>query len=283
MSLKLGSPQTSQFSIGTSECRIGPLSLAGKLPQANTIGLIDDATIAVDVTTVELKGLFPQVTVDMATTANTGSIKIKSREFSRRNLDLILGNGIESVPTTADVKTTLSATADVAAAATSITLATGTGSLFSVGDIITIYPDGAPQDVTVTKIASIATDTITLVTGFGTLAAYPALANAGVINYNVFKSMGVAAGAVTKTNYFTVQLIKPMNSSGRPVVWNAWKCASSGSMSESNSATEYGTLEMEFKILQPTFADLATGGSLNAVAAWVASYPLGARFGGADI
>jgi hypothetical protein len=254
------------------------MSEAGVLTQSRSIGLIDDAAVTFSNSSVDLKGMFPQRPVDTAITEQLGSVKASSREFSRRNLDISLGNPV-SATAPVDVKTTLATGADVAANATSITVASATG--FAVDDVIVIYPEGRPQDVTISQIQAIASNVITLKTGLGTVVGYPAATESGT-QFHVFKGHGVAAGNVTKTNYFTMSIIKQKNITGRPIVWLIWKASNSGSMEESNTATDYGTLPMEFKILAPSLADVGVSGPLNHVASMVNAFPSGVRIGGAD-
>ena len=278
--MKLGSPQTSEYSIGTAEVRVGPLTEAMRMVQARSIGLVDNATVSFNTTSVDLMGGFPQELVDTAVTQQSGSVRIAAREFSRRNLDIQLGNAISATAPTG-VATTLVNTANVAADATSIVVEDTTG--FAVDDVIVIYPDGRPEDVTISQISAIntGTDTITLKTGMGTVVAYPAQTES-TKDFHVFKGLGIAAGAVTRTNYFSMMLIQQKNKSGRPIVWNVWKAANSGSMEQGTSATEYGTLNMEMKILKPSAADIGAGGDLNALASLISLYPTAFRMGGED-
>ena len=278
--MKLGSPQTSEYSIGTAEVRVGPLTEAMRMVQARSIGLVDNATVSFNTTSVDLMGGFPQELVDTAVTQQSGSVRIAAREFSRRNLDIQLGNAISATAPTG-VATTLVNTANVAADATSIVVEDTTG--FAVDDVIVIYPDGRPEDVTISQISAIntGTDTITLKTGMGTVVAYPAQTES-TKDFHVFKGLGIAAGAVTRTNYFSMMLIQQKNKSGRPIVWNVWKAANSGSMEQGTSATEYGTLNMEMKILKPSAADIGSGGDLNALAPLINLYPTAFRMGGED-
>lgn len=276
---RLGSPVTNEFSIGTAEVRIGPLSEAARLVQSRSIGLVDDVTVSFSNSSVDLKGMFPQTVVDTAITEQLGSVKATAREFSRRNLDIMLGNAVSSGAAPADVKSTLATSADVAANATSITLLSATG--FAADDVIVIYPEGKPEDVTISQIDSIATNVLTLKTGLGTAVAYPALTD-NTRQYHVFKAQGVAAGNVTKTNYFTMSIIQQKNVSGRPIVWLMWKAANTGSMEQGTSATDYASLNMEFKLLQPSLVDIGLGGPLATVAPLIGLYPMGGRLGGAD-
>lgn len=275
---KLGSAVSNEFSIGTAEVRVGPMTEAGRLAQARSIGLVDSATLTFSATSVDLKGGFPQQIVDTSVTEQAGDIKIAAREFSRRNLDIMLGNAVTGAAVT-DVATTLATSANVAADAVSITVVSAAG--LAVDDIIVIYPEGRPQDVTVTQISAIATNTLTLKTGMGTVVAYPAQTDSST-PYRVFKAHGIAAGNVTKTNYFTLMLLQQKNKTGRPSIWAVWKVANSGSMEQGTSATDYGTLNMEMKILQPSSTDTGVGGDLNNVASLVNLFPSAVRFAGAD-
>jgi hypothetical protein len=276
---RLGSPQTNEFRIGTAELRIGPLSEAGRLAQSRSVGLVDNVTLGFAVASVDLKGLFPQVIVDTAITEQTGSVKASAREYSARNLDIMLGNAVGSGASPTDVKTTLATTADVAANATSVTVASAAG--LAADDVIVIYPDGKPEDVTVTQILSIATNVLTLKTGMGTVVAYPALTDS-TRQYIVFKAFAIAAGNVTKTNYFSMMLLQQKNVNGRPLTWHIWKGANTGSFEQASSATDYGTLNMEFKVLQATAADTGVGGPLETMKPLIDLYPMGGCFGGAD-
>lgn len=273
---KLGSAVSNEFSIGTAELRAGPLTEAGKLPQSRSIGLIDNVTISSSNTSVDLKGLFPQVIVDTAVVEQIGSVKAASREFSRRNLNLMLGNAVEATNPT-DVATTL--TADVAAAGLVFAVASVAG--LAVDDVVLIYPEGRPEDITVTQIESIAALNVTVKTGLGAVVAYPA-ATDSTRDYHFIKGHAIAVGNVTKTNYFSISTIQQKNSTGRPVNWIFWKVANSGSMEQNSSATDYATLNMEFKVLAPSLTDIGVGGDLNNVADFVTAYPSGMRVAGAD-
>ena len=93
----IGSAQTRKFSIGTAELRVGPLNLAGRLTQAHSVGLIDGSGLSVEQTIVELKGGFPQVINDTAITEQMSTISGTLREFSRRNLGILMGQGLTYV------------------------------------------------------------------------------------------------------------------------------------------------------------------------------------------
>ena len=90
----IGSAQTRKFSIGTAELRVGPLNMAGRLTQAHSVGLIDSSSFSVEQTVVDLKGGFPQVINDSAITEQMSTVTGTLREFSRRNLGILMGQGL---------------------------------------------------------------------------------------------------------------------------------------------------------------------------------------------
>jgi len=275
---KLGSPQTTEFSIGTAELRLGVLSLASMLPQSTSVGLIDDATYTITQDNVDLEGGFPLQIVDTSITRQTGAITANMREGSRRNLKIMLGEGVSATNPT-DVATTLSNAADIAAGSASFDVTSATG--INVGDVLIIYPVGRPEDVSLIEVASIAVNTITAATGQSTVVAYNALTETGT-TFNVFVANQVPIGAVTKTNYFSATLIQQKNNTGRPKVVTFWKTATSGSLEVSTNATDYATFALELKVLQPAVSEYGVGQPLEHIANIIPSHPTGMLAFGAD-
>lgn len=269
---KLGSAVTSKFSIGTAELRVGPLSKAGRLTQANSVGLIDQATVEVSQSSVDLKGGFPQQIVDTAIVEQESSLSATLRESSRRNLKVMLGEGLDSAPA-AGVESLIVTT--VALDGTSFDVTATEGSNFSVGDTVVMYIDGQPETVCVDKITTVATDTLTIENGL-------AVAMDGTTDtVKIYVANQVAIGAVSSTKYFAASLIQVENSSGRPIGFDFWKAANSGSMSYATNATDFGSLDLELKALQPSVSDYTTG-DLTHLSTVIPSHPTGMYFGGSD-
>lgn len=276
---KLGSPITTKFDIGTAELRLGLLSNAHQLTQAESIGLIDDATYTVNQTNVDLLGGFPRQPVDTAITEQNATITATMREYSRRNMRIMLGDGLAGTAPTA-VVSTIDTAADVASGATVINVAAGDGSTFTVDDVVIIYPTGRPEDVSVLQIASISVDAITFKTGHATTADYNALTESGTV-FHIYVANQVPIGAVTQTNYFSVMLIQQENSTGRPKVISFWKAAIGGSMEVATGADDFASSAMELKILQPATSDYAAGGDLVDMADLITLHPAGMISNGA--
>ena len=113
---KFGDAQTSRFVITAAEFRIGPLTSANKLLPTNSVGLLTSATVTFNVESVDLEGGLPRVLFDTAVTSQVGTIAAEMREYSARNVSLLLGYTPQAY--TSDRLTTLDA--DVAAGGTSI-------------------------------------------------------------------------------------------------------------------------------------------------------------------
>lgn len=270
--MALGSPITSKFSIGTAELRVGPLSSANKLLEAHSVGLIDAASLNVDQEAAQLEGGFPRKLVDTAIIRQSSSITANLREYSRRNLNLLVGNGVDGVAPSA-FSTTLGSTES--AGSTVFDVPTGKGASFTAGDMLTIYPTGEPHKVSVCRVASIATDSITLDSGTPLLFDY-------AIGAPIFLSRPIAIGAVTHTNYFAVMLIQKENSTGRPLVYSFWKGAIASGLRLETNAEAFASTELQINLLEPSAADYTGSGQLLHLANVIPSHPIGLYAGGAD-
>lgn len=261
----LGAAKTGKFAIGTAELRVGPLSLAGKLNRKHGVGLIDSATLNVEQTSVDLKGGFPQVIMDTQVVDQSAQITATLREFSRRNLGILLGQGLvydDSDDPMNDAKTTLSA--QLAASATSIALTSTSG--FSAGDWVSVYN---PNDAAESVITKLGGTTSAIASG---LEPTIAMAAGSVVS----RLAPIAVGNVSQVQYFSAQLITIDRQSGRPKISNFWKLAIGSGMSLANNATDFASTEMVLKVLQPSLADYEQVGSpLHHLSSIIGAYPMG--------
>jgi len=269
---KLGAPVTSKFPIGTAELRIGPLNKAGLLTQAHSVGLVDQASVEVAQESVDLPGGFPQTTVATAIVSQNSTITATLRESSRRNMKIMMGEGLDAVAPT-DVESLV--VTDVAADGTVFSVTASDGTNFTVGDIVALYIEGQPESVCLDRIASIAVDAITVDNGI------PVAMDGTTETVKVYVANQVAIGGVTSTKYFAASLIQADNSTGRPIGYHTWKAANSGSMSYATNATDFASFELELKILAPSVADYTTGSLLHQ-ANVIPANPSGYFFGGGD-
>ena len=269
----LGAAKTGKFAIGTAELRVGPLTLAGKLNRKHGVGLIDSATLNVEQTSIDLKGGFPQVIMDTQVTDQSAQITATLREFSRRNLGILLGQGLLKVGNDSyddsndpinDAKTTLTAALTVAPN-TTISLASATG--FSNGDWISIYNSTDAAETIITKLASGATNALD-----AEFLATVEMPSGSIVS----RLAPIAVGNVSQVQYFSVQMITIDRQSGRPKIANFWKAAIGSGMSLANNATDFASTEMVLKILQPSLADYGqVGAPLYHLRNIIGQYPMG--------
>ncbi len=267
---KLGSNQTSKFSIGTAELRIAPLSSAMRLTQANSVGLVDSVTVAVEQQSVDLEGSFPKTLFDTAIISQTATVTATLREYSRRNLQVMLGEGVSAAQPT-DFSTTVSS----ATTAGSTTVPVSDESGFTGGDLAIIYQASDNSTVTVGIVASVSVGSLTLDPDTPTLFDYSS-------NDPVYLANQVAIGAVTTTNYFSVQMLQTERATGRPIGFNFWKAAISSGMTLQTNAEDFASTDLEIKILQPAASEYAAGGPLAHLNNIIPQHPSGMYFGGAD-
>lgn len=267
----LGAAKTGKFAIGTAELRVGPLTLAGKLNRKHGVGLIDSATLNVEQTSIDLKGGFPQVIMDTQVTDQSAQVTATLREFSRRNLGILLGQGLlneggtiyeDSNDPINDAKTTLSS--QLAAGATTIALTSASG--FSANDWISIYNATDAAESIITQLGGTTSAIATGLEPSVTMAAGSVVSRLGPI----------AIGNVSQVQYFSLQLITIDRQSGRPKIANFWKAAIGSGMSLANNATDFASTEMVLKILQPSLADYEQVGSpLYHLRGIIGKYPMG--------
>lgn len=274
----LGSAQTSKFSIGTAELRIGPLASAGQLTQAHSVGLIDNATVEISQNSVDLLGGFPQKIVDTAITSQEASLTATLREYSRRNIDLMLGNPVANylVEAATDV-VTLDAGQT---AGTTVNLPTGQGTNWTAGDTFVLFSVTDPGLVNFCRVESVSVDALTLDAGTPTTFS-------AAIGDILYRAQENAVGAISEANYFSVMLVSTqrgvLNSvGGRPAVFNFWKAAISAGMTLGSNAEDFASTEFALKILEPSAGDYGAGGSLNHLANIIPTNPYGLYAGGAD-
>lgn len=272
---KLGTARTKKFQIGTAELRVGPLSLANKLTQAHSVGLVDNVTFEISQETVDLEGGFPKVLIDSVVSRQISGVTATTREFSRRNIQLMMGEGVEaSEPVDAD--STMVNDGNVGT--TSISVSPGEGSKFTADTIVVVYDVDDPARVTVARIESISTDTLSLSADTPLLHSYLGTTQ----NIKVYVAHPIAIGGVSNTKYFAAQLVQLENATGRPIVINFWKCSTGAGMSYGTNADDFASSEMNIKTLVPAASEYASGADLEHLASIINANPTGMFVGGAD-
>lgn len=275
--MPIGSPQTEKFEIGTAELRVGPLTAAMKLSQAHSIGLLDKVMVEATVETAKLEGGFPRRTVAEAIIRETVSVTATVREYSRRNIRLALGYGVEAAPPTDLTQDITARTAAVVGTDGGTVTVAAAG--FVAGTVVALYPANEPEKVVLSKVLS--------VTGTGPYIvaleeSFPITADITATGCKIMAAREVALGGNEGISYFTLQAIQREFSSGKPKTFVVWKASVGSGLRWDNNATDFAATDIQFNAIVPTEADVAVGGPLNHVAGFIADYPYGMFAQGGD-
>jgi hypothetical protein len=273
---KLGAPQTTKFQIGTAEVRLGPVASALQLTQSHSVGLIDNVTVEIAQDSVDLEGGFPRSPVDTAIVRRNGTVTATLREYSRRNIKIMMGEGVTAGAEPTDAKSLI--TTNLAAAGASFDVSGGDGTLFTTGDIWVIYPEGRPEEITVVRILSVATDTVTLDADTPALHDYDGTSE----TINIYHAQQVGIGAIQTTNYFSAEILQVERKTGRPVGVQVWKATIASGMTLGSNAEDFASNELQIKLLDPAAAEYGAGGDLEHLSDIIPSHPQGMMFYGAD-
>jgi len=289
--MALGSPKTKKALIGTFELRIGPQNKAGLLTADHSVGIVDQVKLDMQMDSVDLMSGFPQKPVDTAITKFVTGFTATLRENSRRNLNVMLGNGLFDFDGAAsDISGKVDTTTALAVGATALTMDIAFSGVLTPGDTVVVYDTANPGNVSIAIV-----DTFTAKAGAVpaslTLSAHTPLvgvsgsANAFAAGSSVklYKSPIIAGGAITGVpNYFSAQLIRLDRGTGRPVGFDFWKTAISAGLSLSASITEFASMEMQLKALEPAATEYATGGIMAHLGTIIPANPVFRAFDVSD-
>lgn len=158
-----GLAKTSQMLLSTATVMIGPTADLHKLNVADhSIGLVKNVQVASDPTYVELGQGLTNDTVISVRNGDGLRLSMEVYEFTLRNL--AYGMGLDAAGVAYDPITVLTTTTAALAANASTVPITAAANI-AAGDFIFIQ-DGVGDHVHIAKVASIATLTLTLATGY---------------------------------------------------------------------------------------------------------------------
>ena len=249
----LGAPVTGQNIIGTFEVRIGPQASAGKLRQSHSVGVIDSFTLDLRQETADMLAGFPQEPADTAIVSQVSGLSFQMREYSVRNLNMMLGNGV-----VAQAGSNYVGRVDTAAAvekdAESLVL-NNDSSAPVVGDTLTIHhaTDRSLVFVVYVKSASTASGQSTI----GFEPSLPLGLEAGG-DYRAYKTAALAFGQQSKVQYFSCGLVQLDRANNQPLVFDFWKAALETGPQISTGGAEFASTEVKLKFLEPTISEHAT-------------------------
>lgn len=281
--MPLGNQVTRKAAIGSFELRIGPLNKAGLLTADHSVGIVDSVKLDIQMDSVELLAGFPQLPVDTAITKFATGFTGTLRESSRRNLNVLLGNGLFDYDTTAsDISGSVNTTSAIAVGATSINMSLSFTATLAVGDTVVIYDTANPSNVSISTVAAFTPIAGSVGAIVGLAATQPvvgvassASAFAAGSTVKLYKSPIIAGGAISGTpNYMSAQLVSLDRATARPIGFNFWKTAISSGPNIGLATTEFSSFDLQLKAMRPSALDYATGGVMAHLASVIPNNPV---------
>ncbi len=270
----IGAPVSKKFHIGNAEVRIGPMTKANQLVPADSVGLLQSATVNFNQESVDLEGGLPKTLIDTVITRTNVTVSAQAYEYSRRNIRAMINEGVETAGTVDEWASTVSTAATTADNTLVINTPTPAP---QIGDMVVVYPANEPQKVSIIKVTNVATAGTTTLTFDN--AKTPLLFDAPVGSV-VYKANQIGLGNTTATNYFTLDVVGLEHATGRPVGFKFWKVAVSGGMEYAFSNDNFAVTPLNFKILQPAASEYDTGGDLEHLAGIIPAHPYGMQWSG---
>lgn len=274
--MAIGTPVSNKFQIGNAEIRLGPMTLANKLRQEHSMGLLQSATVTFSQESVDLEGGLPKTLIDTVITKTNVTVSAQAYEYSRKNIRTYINLGAESGSVSEYAGSVTTAyTAGTTATETIVTDIDP--ALITVGDMLVFYEQSSPEKVSVVQVTAKSGTTSATVTIDGTKT--PVLFNLPV-GAKVYKANQLGLGASSATNYFSMDVVGVDHNSGKPMGFHFWKVAISGGMEFSFSNDNFSVVPVTFKVLQPSATEFASGGSLVHLAGIIPTHPYGFYFSG---
>lgn len=207
-----GEARTSDFLLSTATVMVGPSSKVMELtPDLHSVGLIKNVQVTTEPQFVELTQGVEAQTVAAVNIANPARISGEVYEFTARNI--AYGAGIDASGVGFDPLTTsyLLGTA-ITTGGSSVVLAAG-GTDFVAGDFLVIQDTTSGDKVHVGKVQSVATNTITLATGYTmpTTLAFP------IATTIIYKVRGLKIGSNLKRPTMGIKLVGILPETGEPI------------------------------------------------------------------
>jgi hypothetical protein len=195
-----GEAKTNKFLIGEATLMVGPMASVFDLqPTAHSLGLVKNLAVAVETGNVELTQGIENVPIFSVQNQFNPSASCEVYEYTARNLSYGLGldaSGVAFDEPAASGPYTLNTL--VAAAATSIVLATGQGATFVVGDSVIMQ---VGEDVIYTgKVTAKVTDTLTVSPATPPVITWP------IATTRVFRARAISA-AGGNTNFLSAKAV----------------------------------------------------------------------------
>lgn len=257
-----GDAKTAEFLLSTATVMIGPQASVMALdPVDHSIGLVKNVMAEYNPTFVELTQGITAQTVMSVNTASQSKVSAEVYEFNATNLAYGAGLDGSTMSTPTVLKTYVLETA-IAAGGASIVLATGKGADWVPGNYGVLADTTQPDRVHVFKVASVATDTLTIE------ADYAIPTTGGDETWSTTTSViyfvnAIGVGGQISQPTFGVKIVGVMPDNGEPVTLIFPKVKITKGLSLSFQTKDFSNMPFEFQpyALLPTDPFYADFGS----------------------
>lgn len=241
-----GEARTNKFMLGTATVMIGPQAKLFELDVAtHSIGLVKNFTMTSEPQYSELTQGVKNTIVFSTMTQNPVRASMEAYEFTSRNLAYGLGlDGSTLAPLSVASTLASEITGTSGTPVTSVPLAAGGGATFAANDWIMLQ-EGTGDRVFITRIASKATDTLTVAPGLPVTIA----AGSAVKKVNV-----VSVGSKENQPFLAAKVVGTL-ADGTAVTVLIPKVRITKGFSLAFTTQDYGNLPFEFTVYDPVSTD----------------------------
>lgn len=208
-----GEAKTTEFLLSTATIMVGPTSKVMELtPSLHSLGLVKNIQVQADVSFTELTQGIQQQVVSSVNTGSQTKITGELYEYTARNL--AYGAQLDGSAATYDpIVTSYTLATNITTGGATVVLGTGGGADFNVGDFLVIQDTNNPDKLHVGKVASKATDTLTLATGY-VMPSTMAFSTGSTVIYRVTP---IKVGAVSAQPTMGLKMVGLLPESGQPI------------------------------------------------------------------
>lgn len=244
-----GEARTNAFLLQTATLMIGAQSDLFNLNEsAHSVGLVKNIQISTEPSYTELTQGVKNNIVDSVMTKNVSRATMEVYEYTAKNLMYALGLDGSSLTTTG---TDYAPTADVAPAATTLTVATDVTTTFAAGDWVEIAQGNNSHIVKLSAAAYSAPNTTLTFTGY----AVPTGLTFTAATTKVRKVVQIAVGSTVDQPYLSAKMVFGLLSDGKPISVLFPKIRITKGFNLSSQTDNYSNMPFEFTPYQQTAAD----------------------------
>lgn len=240
-----GTALSNKFMLGSATVMVGPQAdVFDFTPATHSIGLVKNFSITSEPQYTELTQGVKNTIVDSVMTSNPIRASMEVFEYTAKNL--AYGLGINAGLTTMTTVGNVASQTVGGSGINTLTLATGEGASFATNDMVIVDVNG-DDHLLIRKVASVATDVLTLDRDIPTGTTVPVAAK-------VYKVNSVTVGSKENQPYYGAKVTGRL-SNGDPVTVLIGKLRIMRGFNFAFGTDDYGNMPFEFAMYDMTSSD----------------------------